>query len=187
MKINKLLVSALLISNAFYFSIIVAAELPTDSIYQLRSKWITQDNTQLQLKKLSGKQQIVSLIYTNCLHTCPTIVSTMQEIERGLTLAEKKTIGFVLISLTPESDTPKVLKAFAEKRQLNLEHWILLSGKNMDVRSLAMALNIKYKTVENNEVEHSNLLTVLDPQGRILFQQIANIDKSEQVINRLRK
>jgi protein SCO1/2 len=53
------------------------------------------------------------------------------------------------------------------------------------VRSLAMALNIKYKKMNDNEVSHSNLLSVLDTKGRIIFQQLADISEVKDISNKI--
>nr|WP_306288192.1 SCO family protein [Pseudoalteromonas sp. WY3] len=82
----------------------------------------------------------------------------------------------MLVSLTPDTDTPAVLKEFAQSRKLNLQNWSLLTGTPQDVRSLAMVLNIKFQNIDNNEVNHSNLMTGLDEQGRIKFQELGVIN-----------
>ena len=111
------------------------------------------------------------MIYTHCEHTCPTIVATMQAIQKALPEQWRDKVGFVLVSLTPDSDTPAVLADFAKQRNLNPDHWTLLTGDASDVRSLAMVLGVKYNMAANNEVSHSNLLSVVDAQGRLLFQE----------------
>ncbi|ACV27432.1 SCO family protein [Kangiella koreensis] len=161
------------------------ASLPDDSIYHLNSEWVTQDEQTINIQSLSGKQQVVSLIYTHCMHTCPTIVATMQNIEKKLPQDVLDNTEFVLISLTPASDTAKVLKEFAEKRKLNPERWTLLTGDKQDVRSLAMALNIRYKKSEDNEVAHSNVFTLLDEQGRIVFQEVGDINKVDETVAKI--
>lgn len=166
-------------------SLAVAGCIPEDSVYQLGSEWTTQDEESLNIEQLKGKKQVVSLIYTHCMHTCPTIVATMQEVQKSLPKNEQDRVGFVLISLTPGSDTPEVLKSFAKRRKLDLKSWTLLTGSSQDVRSLAMALNIKYKKSDDNEVAHSNLMTVLDEQGRVLFQEIGDIDKATETVERI--
>ncbi|MGO2331872.1 SCO family protein [uncultured Pseudoalteromonas sp.] len=152
--------------------------IPQDSVYQLNSTWLDQDANKRTLSSFSGKKQVISLIYTHCLHTCPTIVSTMQAIENKLSETEKQDVGFILVSLTPDTDTPAVLKEFAQSRKLNLQNWSLLTGTPQDVRSLAMVLNIKFQNIDNNEVNHSNLMTGLDEQGRIKFQELGVINNA---------
>ena len=49
---------------------------------------------------------------------CPTIVSTMQSIEKKLSEDEKQDVGFILVSLTPDTDTPEVMRESAQKRNL---------------------------------------------------------------------
>ncbi|WP_223668550.1 SCO family protein [Kangiella shandongensis] len=166
-------------------SVVIAGDMPGDSIYQLGSQWTTQDEESLNIGQLKGKKQVVSLIYTHCMHTCPTIVATMQEVQKSLPKNEQERVGFVLISLTPDSDTPEVLKSFAKRRKLDPKSWTLLTGSEQDVRSLAMALNIKYKKSDDNEVAHSNLMTVLDENGRVLFQEIGDIDKAQETVQRI--
>ena len=184
-KYKLLLPIVLLFNNLLIVADDKVTEIPKDSIYLLSSQWQDQNADNHPLNYLSGKRQIVSMIYTNCLHTCPTIVSTMQAIESQLSSSELEKTGFVLFSLTPEQDTPEVLKDFAEKRELNLQRWTLLRSEPSNVRSLAMALNIKYKAVSKNEMAHSNLMTVLDDKGRILFQEIADMGQVKQLTLKL--
>ena len=149
---------------------LVTAELPENSLYQIDSEWKTQNAESIQLKDLSGKKQIVSLIYTHCQHTCPIIVENMRMVDRSIADDKKDDFSFVLISLTPESDTPEVLKTFAEERGLDADRWTLLQGDKKSVHLLAMALETEYKALADGEVSHSNLISVLDEQGQILFQ-----------------
>ncbi|WP_018624226.1 SCO family protein [Kangiella aquimarina] len=160
-------------------------DLPDDSIYHLNSEWITQDDQTININSLAGKRQIISLIYTHCMHTCPTIVATMQNIEKQLPEEVLANTEFVLVSLTPNSDTPKVLKEFAEKRRLDPKRWTLLTGDKQDVRSLAMALNVRYKKSEDNEVAHSNVFTLLDEKGRIVFQEVGDINKVDETVAKI--
>ena len=155
------------------------ADFPEDSVYLLESEWQTQDSNNIYLSYLAGKKLILSMTYTSCQHTCPTIVSNMQAIENNLSEADRDNVSFVLVSLMPQSDTPEVLKTYANKR--GLKGWTLLSGHDDDVRMLAMVLDIKYKAVANNEIAHSNLITILDDQGRIL-RQINGADSNQSLM-----
>ena len=152
---------------------LLAADYPGDSVYLLESEWRTQDSKKIHLRDLAGKKLVLSMTYTSCQHTCPTIVSNMQAIEKSLSKTGRENVRFVLVSLMPQSDTPEVLNAYANKR--GLKGWTLLSGHDDDIRMLAMVLDVKYKAVGGNEIFHSNLITILDDQGRIT-QQITGTD-----------
>lgn len=159
--------------------------LPDNSVYHLGGEWRNQDNTAMPLAALAGKQQVISLIYTHCLHTCPTIVAVMQQIERKLPAKVLANTGFVLVSLTPDSDTPETLKEFAGKRKLSPARWTLLTGDPQQVRALAMALNVRYKRSDDNEVAHSNLFTLLDAEGRIVFQETGDMANVDSAVKRI--
>ena len=163
------------------FLLIVAqllhADYPGDSVYLLESEWLNQDSKKIYLRDLAGKKLVLSMTYTSCQHTCPTIVSNMQAIEKSL--SENNNVRFVLVSLMPKIDTPEVLKIYANKR--DLKGWTLLSGDDDDVRMLAMVLGVKYQAVGKGEIAHSNLITILDDRGRIV-QQITGTDSKPDFI-----
>lgn len=152
------------------FSMASYAALLGDSIYQLNSEWQDQHNNKMKLSDLAGKKQLVALIYTDCVTACPVIVADMKKLQDALSEQQQQELEFVLVSLTPSHDTPKVMKHFAKKRELD-EHWTLLSGDDSKVRTLAMALNISYMGMPDGEIAHSNAFTVLDEQGRLQLQQ----------------
>jgi len=158
---------------------LLQADYPGDSVFLLESEWHTQDSKKVYLRDLAGKKLVLSMTYTSCQHTCPTIVSNMQAIEKTLSKADRNKVRFVLVSLMPQSDTPEVLKIYANKR--GLKDWTLLSGNDDDVRMLAMVLDVKYKAVGENEIAHSNLITILDDQGRI-EQQITGTDSNPDLM-----
>lgn len=147
------------------------ATLPGDSVYQLDSRWQSSQGETMNIAELAGKKRIIGLIYTDCGTACPLIVAHMQAVQRALTPEQQQRLGLVLVSLTPATDTPRVLRHFAEHRDLD-QHWTLLSGTDDEVRRLAMALNIQYMGQADGEISHSNAITVLDEQGRLLVQQV---------------
>ncbi|OIN09677.1 SCO family protein [Oceanisphaera psychrotolerans] len=162
----------------------IQAALPGDSVYQLDSEWQNRQGDKLNIGQLAGKKQIFALIYTDCITACPVIVSDLKAVQAALTPEQQQQLGFVLVSLTPAKDTPKVMRYFAQKRGLD-EHWTLLSGSDEKVRTLAMTLNIQYMGMADGEIAHSNAITVLDEQGRLLFQQTGLPGGPEALIRKL--
>ena len=163
----RTLLIALLV--CFCTSVFAASDLPSDSVYQVGGTWITADNQSIQLESLAGKPQVIALIYTGCSNSCPVIVESMKRVEKQVPIAMRSKIGFVLISLTPDTDYPKTLKNFAVKKELN-QNWKLLRGNNALVRALSNALNGRYKVIKEDDVAHSNSVTLLNSQGQIQLQ-----------------
>lgn len=160
-------------------------ELPGDSIYQVGGSWQNQETEFIGLPDLMGKRQVVTMIYTHCGHVCPVIVSSMKSIENNLPEQKLEDTGFVLITFTPQTDTPEVMKAFANQHHLNLGRWTLLRGDPDQIRTVAMALGVKYEQLDNNELNHSNLISVLDRQGRLTYQGSGAPSDSNKILEHI--
>ena len=147
-----------------------AAAYSARSIYQVESTWTTATEQSLRLGDLQGKVQVLAMVYTTCESACPIIVSLMQLVEAALPPELRSQVGFVLITLDPERDTPSVLRAYSAKMHLDPASWSLLSGRPDDVMDLAMLLGITYKRDRRGDYIHSNVITVLNKAGEIVHR-----------------
>ncbi len=180
----RMLIIGLLLS--FSASVFAGAVLPSDSIYQVGGTWQTDNNESIQLASLAGKPQLIALIYTGCSNACPIIVESMKRVEQQVPMNMRSKIGFVLVSLTPDTDYPKTLKAFAEKKGLN-PNWKLLRGNNELVRTLSNALNGRYKVIKDGDVAHSNTVTLLNSQGQIQMQASGTLTGIKPIVEAIEK
>lgn len=162
----------ILIFMGCFSTVILAETLPDESIYHIGSTWTDQNNDAIEIQKLSGKIQVVAFIYSYCEHSCPIIMERLKKIEQNLTAANQQEVHFSLFSLDPKRDTPEKLKAFEIKHALNDDHWRFYNGDPDQVLELAALVNVRYKPMnnENNDIAHSNTITLLDQQGRIAHQ-----------------
>ena len=180
----KMLIISFLL--CFSTSIFAASDLPSDSVYQVGGTWLTDNNESIQLESLAGKPQLIALIYTGCSNSCPIIVESMKRVEKQVPLNMRSKIGFVLVSLTPDTDYPKTLKTFAEKKGLN-PNWKLLRGNNELVRTLSNALNGRYKVIKDDDVAHSNTVTLLNSQGQIQMQASGTLTGIKPILDEVEK
>src|SRR5262245_32372120 len=141
------------------------------SIYQLESTWMTMTAQPVRLGHLQGKVQVLAMVYTTCESACPIIVGRMQRLEAALPPELRPEVGFVLVSLDPERDTPRVLRAYSDERHLDPTSWSLLSGHPDDVLELATLLGIVYKRDQRGGFTHSNVMTLLNRAGEIVHRQ----------------
>ncbi|WP_266205611.1 SCO family protein [Pontibacter kalidii] len=149
--------------------IMPAAELSDMSLYQLDSEWQTEQGHTIKLADLQGKVQLVAMMYTNCTYTCPRIVADLKRIEAGID--KYKEVGIVLVTMDPANDTPEKLKEFAGENKLDPSRWQLLTSNDASIQELAVLLNMKYKKAPNGDIAHSNIISVLNVQGEIIYQQ----------------
>lgn len=149
-----------------------APELPNDSVYHVASDWLNQNSQRENIADLQGKVQLVAFVYTYCEHSCPFIIANLKYIERELPAAEKREVQFTLVSLDPARDRPEVLKRYMLEHDLDENLWTMLNGDPDDVLELSALLGVRYKPMdsESKDIAHSNMITVLDRQGRIHYQ-----------------
>ena len=151
----------------------LAAAEPSDfSVYHARSAWTDQHGTERTLRTLEGRVQVVAMVYTSCAYACPRIMLDMKRIEAALGPDLEDDVGFVVVSIDPERDTPEKLAEFARGSRLDPERWTLLNGADGDIRELAVLLGVQYRQTAPGEWVHSNLITVLDRAGVVAHRQL---------------
>lgn len=145
-----------------------AAALPSDSIYQLPAPMTDQQGRAFDWRTRRGTPQVVTMFYTSCQYICPLIVDSGKAIEKTLLPAERDRLGFLLVSIDPERDTPQALAKVATQRKLDPQHWTLARPAREDVRAIAGVLGIRYRALADGEFNHTSVLVLVDGEGRIL-------------------
>jgi len=159
-----------------------APPLPAKSIYQLDSTWTTDANQPFKLATLRGRPQVMAMFFTSCQGACPITVSDMKRIEAALPEGLHARVGFTLISFDPARDTAEVLHSYRLRRGLDPARWTLLRGEPAEVSELAARLGMKYKDGARGQFSHSNIITLLNPDGEIVRQQIGLNQSIEETV-----
>ncbi|MGE0494359.1 MAG: SCO family protein [Vulcanimicrobiota bacterium] len=141
-----------------------------DSIYNLDASWQDQNGHQRRLVEDRGQVVVLAMIYSSCKGACPRIVADMQAIEQTVASAHPGKVAFRLVSFDPQVDSPERLRQYAQEAKLGSD-WALLCGPEDQVLELAALLGVKYRRTGPSDFAHSNLITVLDHQGEIVYQQ----------------
>jgi protein SCO1 len=150
-----------------------AASAEGPSLYDLPGDWTDQRGEPMPLSALRGRPQLVAMVYTSCTATCPLIVAELQRIEASLPPEHRAALGVVLVSLDPDRDSPGLLSAYAERSRMDTTRWVLLRGRDADVRAMAGVLDERYRRLEDGEIAHTNGITLLDRDGVVRFHQEA--------------
>ena len=163
------------------------------SIFNLTSTWTNQNGEDLQFEDLKGDVLVTVMIYTSCKAACPRLVADMRNIEERLSKKTKKNVKMVLVSIDPNTDTPARLKEFAEENIMDKEPWLFLRSSEDNTREFAAVVAVNYKKISPIDFSHSNIITVFNDQGEMVFQQeglgvnsdatIQNIEKAVASIN----
>jgi len=161
---------------------VLSTEITDSSIFNLTSKWNTEEGTTIKLKELKGKTLVMVMIYTTCKAACPRLVADMRNIEKQVPKKNLDEVQFVLVSIDPETDTPKRLKEFAIENYMDGEQWTFLQGTVSSVREFANVLAVKYKEISPMDFSHSNIISVFDKNGELIHQQEGlGVDNKETV------
>jgi protein SCO1/2 len=162
-------------ANAAHPRHAVPQELPghavaETSLYQVTSTWITATEQHIRLGVLQGKVQVLAMFSTTCEYACPLLVSMMQQMEAALPAELLSQVGFVLITIDPAHDTPRILRTYRDKRHLDSQRWTLLYGQPDEVLELAVLLGVNDTKDPQGGFAHTNLVTVLNKQGEIVHR-----------------
>jgi protein SCO1/2 len=141
------------------------------SLYQVDSAWTDDAAHQVKLGSLAGRPQIVTMFFSSCNFACPILVHDLKRIEAALPQDLRGKVGFTLITFDSDHDSPRVLAAFRNKHELG-GNWTLLRGEPDDVLEIAALLGVKFKKDARGQFAHSNIISVLNSEGEIVYQEI---------------
>lgn len=141
----------------------------TESIYQLPDTFQTQDHKLVTLSSFKGKPTVVAMIFTHCTYACPRLTADIRNIEQKLS-ADNGKVNYLLVSFDVEKDLPDTLKKYAATNQLD-QNWTLLHGDESSVRTLSVLLNVQFQKDSEGNFSHSNVISVLDKNGVLVYQK----------------
>jgi len=140
------------------------------SLYQLEATYTDTNGREITLAEFRGRPVVLTMFFASCGYACPLLVSDMTQIRELLPAEIRDQTALVLVSFDIERDTPAALKKYQSERLLD-DQWTLLHGNDDAVSELAALLGVKYKLENNGMFSHSNLITILNPEGEIVHQR----------------
>lgn len=85
---------------------------------------------------------LVNFMYTQCTERCPVVGTNLREVHRLLGTRMGRDIHMLSISLTPETDTPKVLRDYAGHFGGPLPGWTYLTGDRAGIEALRKSMGV---------------------------------------------
>ena len=149
------------------------------SLYSLNLRLETADGSRIGANALAGKARIATMFYAHCQSMCPLAIQTLQALDSRLSPAERRALGYLLLSLDPQRDAPQALRERAQAQGLDPARWILARTSVADMTRSAGFLGIRWRSLANGEVDHAGALVLLDAQGRELARttSIGTVDE----------
>jgi len=125
----------------------------------------TQAESTFTRNDLLGRVTIADFIFTTCAGPCPLMSATMQTMQ--FELKSDDHISLLSFSVDPETDTPPVLREYADRFGADSTRWTFLTGNKSDILSLIR--NGFHLSVEadSEAIFHSTKFVLIDKEARI--------------------
>ncbi len=95
----------------------------------------SQEGDTVSLNDLDGVIYVADFFFTTCGNICPKMTTQMKGLHDYYLYDDD--VMFVSHTVHPEIDSVQVLKAYAEKYDVNSDKWIMLTGAKEEIYSLA--------------------------------------------------
>jgi len=131
-------------------------------------EFIDQDSLLISNTDYEGKVFVVEFFFTSCPSICPIMNKNLVQIQDEFSDADN--FGIASFSITPELDTPRVLKEYAENYGITDLDWHLMTGDQEKIYQLANNGFYIYAAQKDDEpggFEHSGLFALIDKNGYI--------------------
>lgn len=171
----------LLVSIIFSNQALAETHFAGNSLFHSKLQLYDQNAAHFTLAQHQGKIQVVAFVYTHCISICPIIVADLKRLDGMLPIKLKNQVQFLLISLDPENDSSISMKDFLKEHDIASSRWNFVRGSSDDTRELALLFDVRYRQ-DPSEIAHSNMISVLDTNGALLYQRKGN-DPLNTVVN----
>jgi protein SCO1/2 len=116
-----------------------------------------------------GKVYVVEFFFSTCPSICPIMNQKMVTIQDAF--FGNPEFGIASISITPEIDTPEILKEYAKNNGITHKNWHLLTGKSEEIvfalSNDGFKLPVGKGVEEHGGFYHSGLFALVDKEGYI--------------------
>ncbi len=114
--------------------VVAVAQSPWGRDYWPNVTLTTHDDRQVKFYDdvLRGKIVVVNFIFTNCGDVCPLDTAQLKRVQELIGDHAGRDVTFYSISVDPENDTPKAMRAFMKKFDIKVG-WTFLTGRPDDI------------------------------------------------------
>lgn len=130
--------------------------------------FVNQDGKTVTQKDYEGKIYVADFFFTTCQTICPIMTSNMEKVQDAI--RHDPNVMILSHSVTPDIDTPEVLKAYAQKHHVDARKWNLVTGDKRKIFEIARRSYLAVKTgseAEMYDMVHTENFVLVDRERRI--------------------
>lgn len=132
-------------------------------------EFVNQNGDTITNKNYEDKVYVVEFFFTTCPTICPLMNQKMATVQDAF--FGNPNFGIASFSITPDIDTPEVLKDYAQRYNITHKNWHLLTGKSQEEVFSLSDRGFKLPTglggEEHGGFYHSGLFALVDKKGNI--------------------
>lgn len=125
---------------------------------------IDQHNQSVEINELFNTENnvVFAFFFTHCVTVCTTVTLSLKSIQPHL----PDDTQIALISIDPETDTPDILKTYAEQHRIKDANWHLLTGDNKQIINLQK----RFEAYRGNKMNHNTSLFVKKAKSDVITE-----------------
>jgi cytochrome oxidase Cu insertion factor (SCO1/SenC/PrrC family) len=125
----------------------------------------TQRSDRIWLTHLRERAVVLTFTCTTC-GECPGLLPALREVAASAGEAAGRRVFFVAVTVDPARDTPLVLRRFALAQGLDLQAWLLLTGRPAEIDVVTRRYGLTVRR-EGGRVAADCVVVLIDPAGTI--------------------
>jgi protein SCO1 len=128
---------------------------------------VDQSRHAFSIAQLHGNAVVLSFMYTRCAdpRMCPLVSSKFERMQQLLGTVPVKLLE---ITLDPQFDTPRVLRAYGNGYGAQPNHWTFATGAPASIEELAERMGIATQWTRPGTLVHTEAVFVVDREGRLV-------------------
>lgn len=140
-----------------------------------------QNNKTITQKDYENTIYVADFFFTTCPTICPIMTDNMVWLQDKI--KDMPNVKLLSFSVTPDIDTPEVLRKYADEKGVIDSKWNMVTGDKKDIYYLARQSFLAVKTETSGELYdmvHTENFILVDKNGRIRgFYDGTNLDKDK--------
>lgn len=162
---------------------------PYASLFIPNFTLVNREGQEFDQSFLDGKYTVVDFFYTSCPLICPAMTATMREIQHG---TEGTELQLLSVSIDPETDTPAVMKRYADGFQADPERWKFGRGTPDMTQILLMGVGFELDPLEVRDgfryIDHPGSLLLVGPDRHVIkLYRYSDPDEVDALIQKARE
>ena len=133
---------------------------PEDEAWLSRFTLTERSGERVDSEDLKGQPYVVSFFFSTCPSICVRQNQKLAELQERF---EDRGVKFVAISVDPETDSPEVLREYANRFDADEDQWLFLTGELNYIRRIGAEI---FQQPVNKQF-HTERFVLVDPQGKI--------------------